>query len=259
MSIKSLLVVISAVNEEAPLKMAVALSKRHGANLAALHVMPPPLVFYGGMGGEIPVSVIEAQQREAEEAAKAIRAKVEAAGKEIGSGIEWRCEQGDAVGVAATHARYADLTVAPPDIAGDLVFASATPVIAMPSSAKAQAPRRLLVAWNGSREAARAVHDALPMLEAAESVDVVAVDPPREAIGIDIARSLGRHGIKVEARERLSRGAEVGEILLEEAKTSGADLLVMGAYGHSRLREWVLGGATESALDQTRIPVLLSH
>lgn len=259
MSIKSLLLVISEIGDEGPLKMAITLAKRHGANLAALHVIPPPLVFSSGIGGEIPVAVIEAQQQEAEDAAKAIRAKVEAAARETGCEIEWRCEQGDTVGIAAVHARYADMTVTTPDIAGDLVFASAIPVIAMPPSANARALRRLLVAWNGSREAARAVHDALPLLEAAESVDVVSIDPPREAIGIDIARMLGRHGIKVEARERLSRGAEVGQILLEEAKTSGADLLVMGAYGHSRFREWVLGGATESALEQDKMPVLLSH
>jgi nucleotide-binding universal stress UspA family protein len=97
------------------------------------------------------------------------------------------------------------------------------------------------------------------MLEAADTVDVIIADPSGDAIGIDLARNLCRHGVKVEVRERLSQGAEIGELLLEEARTSGADMLVMGAYGHSRFREWVLGGATEDVMDQGKIPALLSH
>lgn len=260
MDIKSILVVVAAVGENAPLKLALALSKRHAANVAVLHVMPMPIIVYGGMGGEMPVSVIEAQQREAEQVAANVEKDVKALAAQAGFEIEWRSEQGDQIGTASIHARYSDLTIATPEVARDLVFGSAAPVIAVPASAKTNPPRRALIAWNGSREAARAVHDALPMLRAAESVDVVIIDPPAgEAIGIDLARTLGRHGIKVELRERLSQGAEAGSMLLEEARTSGADLLVMGAYGHSRFREWVLGGATEEALNEGKIPVLLSH
>ncbi len=258
MNIKTLLVVVSSVQEEGPLSMAIALAKRHSAHLAALHVIPPPLVLYSGMGGDIPASVIEAQQEEAEKAAEAIRAKVEATAAATGTAIEWRCERGDEIANAAVHANYADLTVCKPDVARDLVFAAATPVLAA-TSGKGQAPRRPLVAWNGSREAARAVHDALPLLAAAEAVDILVVDPSQDGMGIDIARSLGRHGVKANIRERLSHGADVGDLLLEEVRTSGADLLVMGAYGHSRMREWVLGGATESVLDQDKVPALLAH
>jgi len=259
MSIKSLLVIVSSASEEGPLRMAFALAKRHGADVAVLHVKPSPVIISGGMGGEVPASFIEAQARESESVAMAIKAKVEASAGQAGVPIEWRCEEGDEVGVAAVHARYADMTVATPDVCRDLVFASASPVLAVPASSNAQAPRRVLIAWNGSREAARAVHDALPMLQAADGVDVVVVDPEGEAVAMDLARTLGRHGVKVEVRERLSGGAEVGELLLEEAKTSGADMLVMGAYGHSRLREWILGGATEEVLDQGKVPALFSH
>lgn len=259
MSIKSLLVVASSASEDAPLRMAFALAKRHGADVAVLHVKPSPVIIYGGMGAELPASFIEAQAREAEAVASAIKAKVEASAGQVGVAIEWRCEEGDEVGVAAVHARYADLTVASPGVCRDLVFASATPVLAVPASSNAGAPRRVLIAWNGSREAARAVHDALPMLEAAETVDVIIVDPSSEAVGMDLARNLGRHGVKVNVRERLSNGAEVGELLLEEVRASGADMLVMGAYGHSRFREWVLGGATEEVMDQSKVPALLSH
>lgn len=258
MDIKNILVVVSSVGEGGPLKTAIALAKRHGADLAALHVKPTPVV-YGGVGGEIPVVIIEAQERETEAAAEAIKAEVETVARRAGVGIEWRCEPGDEVNVAAIHARYADLTVAKPDVARDLVFASASPVLAVPVATSAGAPTRALIAWNGSREAARAVRDALPLLKAADSVDIIAVDPPEGTGGMDLARSLGRHGIKVEVRERLSGGAEVGGLLLEEVRTSGADLLVMGAYGHSRVREWVLGGATEDVLELGTVPALLSH
>lgn len=258
MDIKSILAVVSSIGEGGPLTAALALAKRHGADLAALHVKPTPVV-YGGMGGEVPVVIIEAQEREAESAADAIKAEVEALARRAGVGIEWRCETGNEVDVAAIHARYSDLIVATPGVARDLVFASASPVLAVPGAAKAGAPTRALIAWNGSREAARAVRDALPLLKAADSVAVIAVDPPAGTIGMDLARNLGRHGVKVEVRERLSGGAEVGKILLEEVKTSGADLLVMGAYGHSRVREWVLGGATEDVLELGTVPALLSH
>jgi nucleotide-binding universal stress UspA family protein len=261
MSIKSILVVVSGgTGDDVRLGHAFALAGRHGASVIALHVMPSPMLYFGGPGGEVPVAVIEAQQREAEQRAKALEATVKAQAAKAGTAVEWRCEEGDEVTTAAVHARYSDLVVASPDLARDLVFVAATPVLAVAASAPPAAPKRALVAWNGSREAARALRDALAMLKAVDAVDVVVVDPPGDRpIGVDLGRTLSRHGIKVTVRERLSGGVEAGAVLLEEARTSGADLLVMGAYGHSRFREWVLGGATEEVLDSATIPVLLSH
>jgi nucleotide-binding universal stress UspA family protein len=261
MAIKTVLVVMSGVpGDMARLRAGFALAARAEAMVVALHVKPTPILYAGGGGMEMPVSLIEAQVQEIDRRALSVEAEAKALAEKAGAAVEWRCEEGEEVTIAGIHARYADLVVANPDLARDLVFDSAAPVLAFPDVAKPDAPRRVLVAWNGSREAARAVRDAMPLLKSAETVEVLVIDPPDgRPIGVDLGRFLGRHGIKVDIRERLSGGAAIGTLLLEEARTSGAELLVMGAYGHSRLREWVLGGATEETLDDPTIPVLLSH
>jgi len=261
MAIKHILVPVSGTDaDEARLDEAIALAKASGADVTALHVKPRPAVYPVGPAGDIPVTLIEEQEREIEARARRAEAKVLTKAEEARVDIEWHCEEGDVASVIGTHARYADLIVASPDLTRDLVFESGAPVLAFPKAAKPARPKHALIAWNGSRESARAVHDVMPLIENIEQVDVLVIDPPEDrAIGADLARSLGRHGIAAEVRERKSEKRDVGELLLEEAKISGADLLVMGAYGHSRLREWVFGGATETALEEAAIPVLLSH
>jgi nucleotide-binding universal stress UspA family protein len=125
--------------------------------------------------------------------------------------------------------------------------------------------RRVLIGWNGSPEAARAVHDALPLMVGAEAVTVVTIDPEggpganEEGPGADIARHLARHGLPVMVRRVTGPAAAAGDLLLNEAADLGADLIVMGAFGHSRLREFVLGGATRTLLAQMTAPVLMAH
>jgi len=121
------------------------------------------------------------------------------------------------------------------------------------------------VGWNAEREAVRAVADALPLLVRAEVVEVLVVDPEGrrsahgQEPGADIARYLARHGVHVEVR-RLSSGSEdVGHLLLSHAAVFGADLVVMGAYGHSHLNEWIFGGVTRTALREAGLPVLMSR
>jgi nucleotide-binding universal stress UspA family protein len=122
-----------------------------------------------------------------------------------------------------------------------------------------------MVAWNASREAARAAFEALPLLRASSSVRVVAVDPQadpkmRGAIaGADMAEALARHGVKAVAEPYYGGGAEAGRALLQHAREMDASLLVLGGYGHSRLREWILGGATRDVLASLEVPVLMSH
>jgi nucleotide-binding universal stress UspA family protein len=122
-----------------------------------------------------------------------------------------------------------------------------------------------LVGWNASREASRAVHDALPLLAKAESTCVFLANPKRglaahgEEPGADIARHLARHGLKVEVAKTIADDVADSALLLNHASDMGADLLVMGAYGHSRLREFILGGVTRSLLREMTVPVLLSH
>jgi nucleotide-binding universal stress UspA family protein len=125
--------------------------------------------------------------------------------------------------------------------------------------------KRVLVGWNAGREAARAVQDALPLLMAAESVTVLTVNPEiglgghGEEPGADIALHLARHGVRVTVEHMTAPEISAGDVILNRAFELSADLLVIGAYGHSRLREMVLGGVTRSLLQQMTVPVLMSH
>ncbi len=122
-----------------------------------------------------------------------------------------------------------------------------------------------MVAWNASREAARAVRDAMPLLEQSQSVDLVTFRPKSsqgahgELPGADIALHLTRHGINVDVQQLGGTDIDVGNALLSHVADRGSDLLVMGGYGHSRLREFVLGGATRTILSSMTVPVLMAH
>jgi nucleotide-binding universal stress UspA family protein len=138
-------------------------------------------------------------------------------------------------------------------------------VIVFPPRGTASRVRRILVAWNAGREAVRAVADARALLVRAEAVEVLVVDPEGrraghgEEPGADIARHLARHGAQVEVRRLSSGGEDVGRVLLSQAAAFGADLVVMGAYGHSRLNEWIFGGVTRTILREAGLPVLMSR
>jgi nucleotide-binding universal stress UspA family protein len=123
----------------------------------------------------------------------------------------------------------------------------------------------VLVGWDSSREATRAINDAMPLLQAAQAVTVLAIDPTDgpaghgEMPGADIALHLARHGVKATIESTVSAGIGIGNVLLSRASDLGADLLVMGAYGHSRVRELVLGGSTRTVIESMTLPVLMSH
>jgi nucleotide-binding universal stress UspA family protein len=211
------------------------------------------------------------------------RAESEAARKSVeqrlGPDIELRTAEAlarDLGRVAAVHARYADLTVLtrPSAADGDLLeeviegvlFHSGRPVLVVPPDWKGGSiGGRVAIAWDASREATRAVADASALMDRAEAVAVLTVDAkPRlfghgEAPGQNIAAHLTRCGMHVEVRNADSMGREVGATILAEAQAFNADLLVLGAYGHSRLRERVFGGATRDMLRQSAIPMLMAH
>jgi nucleotide-binding universal stress UspA family protein len=179
--------------------------------------------------------------------------------------------------VVSMHARYTDLLVLgqvdpdePPYVGRDLpeqvVLASGRPVLVVPHDWAARLlGERVLIAWDASREAARAVSDALPLLQRAEAVLVVSVNPKStplghgELPGADIALHLARHNVEVDVQSVETDRMEVGEALLSFAADRGCDLLVMGAYAHSRVRELVLGGATRTILKSMTLPVLMAH
>ena len=180
--------------------------------------------------------------------------------------------------VAAHRAHYADLAVVAGalgdtkegDIAlryfGALLLESGRPVLVVPPRWNtALPPKRVVLAWRPTAESARALHDALPLLQAADEVDVLVVDAVAgetrhgEQPGSDIAAHLARHGVTTHVVERKSGARSVAAILLERAYERHADLIVAGGYGHSRVREWAMGGVTRELLFTAPIPVFYSH
>jgi nucleotide-binding universal stress UspA family protein len=189
---------------------------------------------------------------------------------------EWRTVEGDTATIIGLHARYADLAVVgqeEPDaltpqrgLPEGVVLDIGRPVLIVPYiGAQSTIGENILVAWNTSREATRAITDALPILERAKNVTVMAFNPEvgsdkhGDIPSADIALWLARHGVKAEAKQAYASDIDTGNALLSSAADLGSDLLVMGAYGHSRLRELVLGGATRQILGAMTVPVLMSH
>lgn len=280
MSYKTL---VALVDNGAPraqrLEVAFELAGRHDAHLVGLYAPGPPVIPSSALA-EIGPAAMEAISRNRNRATEAARELFrEASARHPAIKCEWRVSHGDAIAAACLSARYADLVIAgqpqfrdegatglPPAYAADLVLSAGRPVLFVPYAGRFPAiGKRVLVAWNASPEAARAVTDAIPMLKGAAEVEVVAFDPDGfaahhgEVPGADIALFLARHGVKVTVSQQAGAGMEVGLQLLSRAADRGSDLIVMGGYGHSRLREWVLGGATRTLLETMTVPVLMSH
>lgn len=144
-----------------------------------------------------------------------------------------------------------------------LLLDSGRPVLVVPAGREAFSARRVAVAWDGSARAARAANDALPFLRSAEAVEVVAVtgekDLPNSVDGVDLTRHLVRHGVKVELNFIGARDGDVAQALRDRAATYSADMIVMGGYVHSRLRELVFGGVTQSLLKSCPVPLFMSY
>jgi nucleotide-binding universal stress UspA family protein len=216
--------------------------------------------------------VVEIERKRRTEEAQAAEAEFRQAERRARASAEWRLSRDDAGAALQLSARYADLVIAgqpsPQErfataFAGELVLGAGRPVLFVPYAGRvADAGNRVLIAWNASREATRAVTDALPILARAATVEIVAFEPGGDhgaSPAADIAHYLARHGVKATAARDVAPGVDVGERILSRAADSGADLIVMGAYGRSRLRELVLGGATRTLLEAMTVPVLMAH
>lgn len=263
------------------LDAAVLLASAFGAHLAVLETVNLPM-FVSSPWGFVPDTLLTELYAELNATGKAnvenLRARL---GREEIS-CEVRLADAKFVSRArciAMQARHVDLCVVTGAVAqapfdgeiaeatfAAMLFESGRPVLMVPPHHPMQWPlRHAVVAWRPTREAARALHDALPLLLRAESVDVVAVEPePGESRygdlpGADIGEHLARHGLRVNVVD-LERGTgTVAGALLRHAAETGAQLLVVGGYGHSRLREWILGGTTDDLMRSMHLPVLFSH
>ena len=274
---KSLLVHYDA-SKTAPqrLETAIGVANTFGAHIACLYALSAELKpTYGYQATEI---MRDVQRRLGEEMRAAARSSYDECLRRTGfQQAEWRESRLDALEAMEIHARYADLVVIgqpDPDSPGgvhrtfaqNLPIAAGRPVLVVPYTFERQpVGKRVLVAWNASREAARAVTDSLPILERASMVHVVAFRPEigREGHGdepgADIAHYLARHGVKVQASRQDAPDVDVGNLLLSRAADLSVDLIVMGAWGHSRLSEMVLGGVTRTLLESMTVPVLMAH
>lgn len=178
---------------------------------------------------------------------------------------------GAVLDAASAGARYFDFALLPwsgdtrasRDMAEAVVFGSGVPVVLVPETAKPKPVNHLAVAWDASRVAARALGDALPLLAMDGRISVLTVKDEKPLGSSDIAASLASHlierGYKAEAFEVKLAGRKIADALQDDAITAGAGLLAMGGFGHSRLRDFILGGATEGILSDLRLPALLSH
>lgn len=280
MSWKNLLVQVDGGRQSRDrVDAAIGLAQEFGAHLTGLVVVDEPAL-PGYVMARIPAVVWEArrqeQRREAEGLLARFRATVERAGVNVDSRIDFAVDE-DVSSALRIHARHADLTVLgqhdPEDgqaggdlLVGDVALGCGRPVLVVPYiGTGATLGERILVAWDGGREATRAVNDALPLLKRARKVTVVAVNPGMrpgrhgKVAGADISLHLARHGVNVEVQSLEVRDIGIGDAILSRLSDEGADLLVMGAYGRSRLRETLLGGVTHHILGSMTVPVLMSH
>ncbi|MCZ7563505.1 MAG: universal stress protein [Burkholderiales bacterium] len=258
-------------------EVAAKLAADFGAHLVGLCLLRRPELPGYVRSAEI-AELIAKRAREAEARVKSSRDMLLQRLSSQGLSGECRVVEGAPEDLAAVHGRYADLLVVSQPDPGtsyyaeamqdiqSVIFAAGRPLLLVPYAGQVKAlGTHVLVAWNASREATRAVTDALPLLRRASKVTVMVVRPREDAQahgdvpGADIAAYLARHGVKVEVSAEHGTGIEVGELMLSRVADLNVDLVVMGAYSHSRLRQWILGGATRTLLESMTVPVLMSH
>jgi len=282
MQLNDILVHIDAtVRSDARVTLAASLAQRHGAHLTGIYVIEPesadPLlptaVPYGNASPTL-TSAATKSRVIAPHAERHFRDTLTSTGI-VG---EWRKVDGVPEQIVALNERYADLLVVgqsnPKDpidfgtmVGTHSVLTSGRPVLVIPYTGQFDAlATNVIVAWTDTREAARALNDAMPLLAMAEKVTVLAVNPHEDRAtdshmggATDVALHLARHGVKAEAARLDMKEVSVGDTILNRSFDLGADLLVCGAYGHSKVRELLLGGVTRDLFDHMTLPVFMSH
>ncbi len=260
------------------IELAADLARQMQAHLVGMFVRAKvvmPAYMEAGIGPEL---IVLQEKRGKDQAAKA-KAVFDQIAQRVGGSAEWREASGDIYDQTTMQSRYADLTVMGqydsklddpdviPDLAETVMLDCGRPVLLLPyiGFKGKLIGGHVLVGWNASRESGRAVHDALPFLKAASQVTVLVVNPKGgarghgEQPGADIAQFLARHGVKVTASQTVADDIDAGDAIISRVSDINADMLVMGAYGHSRLRELIIGGVTRKVLATMTVPVLFSH
>jgi nucleotide-binding universal stress UspA family protein len=265
--------------DETALNAAIELATRNSAHLAVLIAIALPVMIpseWGTYPSDLYAGAYDELRRQGQALAEAMRARL---GK-LDISTEVRVAEAEFLSarrIASLHARHADLTIvtaatrAPGHAAVESLFLdvlmdSGRPVLVVPPGYRVEVPaKRAVIAWQPTREASRAVHDALPLLRDTELVDVLTVDPKisveghGEQPGADLATHLARHGLNVRVASVSGSGESVARTILSHCIQTGAGLLIAGGYSHSRFREQVLGGVTRELLATAHLPILFSH
>jgi nucleotide-binding universal stress UspA family protein len=278
MSFKTVFLTVGSTQDYAEVDRAMAICEGLDAHLALLVLgiaPPPPASPYGVVSNDIWAGEIRDGQSDAEERAAAIEARLAATG--LSFSVEGQyVDRGTVASLAARYARYADLSLVTPQVEGfdmmqnwvmnGALFESGRPMLLLPASpSRFPEVRTLMIAWDASVEAAKAVRDAIGLMQRAEAVHAVLIDPVPSfeghgpEPGADLATYLGRHGIAATVHRLPREGKETGEVLRRTASDIGADLIVMGGFGHSRLRQRIFGGTTTDMIRSAAVPVLMAH
>ncbi|WP_136646131.1 universal stress protein [Tabrizicola sp. YIM 78059] len=281
MAYKSLLTVATSSEGLLPVVSAAAqIAVRTDAHLDALVLGVDRTQIgysYVGSGAVMIAAAMERAEEEARVTEKAMNDAMNAQSPDLRYAVDTAVTQlGALTEVVAARARYADLVVLPlpygegrgvedEAVIEAALFEGMAPVLVVPPKGMATAdPRRIVVAWNQSREALVAARRALPFLRRADNVQIVVIDPPthgpeRSDPGGLLCQMLVRHGVRAEVTVLAKTLPRVSDVLVRHLRDTNADLLVMGAYGHSRFREAILGGATRDMLEKAEVPVFLAH
>jgi nucleotide-binding universal stress UspA family protein len=254
------------------LELAVYLARRYNAHLIGLHVYPsvlaPPVPL---PGSKYVAGAVHAFERSESDAIGAVFSEMTADQPFVSEWRPFMAPLFDIPMLVMEHARCADLIIAGQsdptwdfslmlDFPERLALESGRPVLVVPHAGHyRELGRNVVIAWKSVREAARAAFDALPLLKDAEQVYILEVKQSAATPDTSIAAALARHGIKPFLRSTVEPDSRVGEEIRSLLADEGADLLVMGAYGHSRVREYVLGGATRHIARNMTVPTLWSH
>lgn len=274
MSIRSVVAFADGNDLNGVLNAAVALAARLSARLEVLHVKTNPYdmipIGVEGMTGDVIDDIVTAAQRAIEERRNRAKAEYDRVCAPSRQSANWKEVVGRTPKMVSIASRFADLLVLgrPDDKSPDTlfdaldtaIFESGRPVVVIPSGIPSVIGNRILIAWNGSTQAAMATTAALPLLRLAGQVDIVhAGDVDREAPASELSHYLTLHGIKTQTHAVDLGSRDAGGALIDAAERFRSDLIVMGAYGHSRFRERILGGATRDLLKNSPWPILMMH
>lgn len=270
MSYRDVLAILTSGEQAQVLNAAERIADKAGGRVTALHVFAMPEMFVGLGPDTVAIWPQVLEQIRADAASERKEIEQQLMALEVNTKLrvletprfmasEWIAQHAMCADISVMQAPGLDLSIAAFEGA---LFASGRPVVLIPRSWKNNTlGENVLVAWKPTREAARAVADAAPFINAAKRVTVLTIDaaPDGEGPGRDIAAHLARDGARVEVRNVAGQGRFPETVIVDEAKAIGSDLIVMGGYGHGRLAEFVLGGVTRSLSRDCTIPILMSH